>query len=154
MYNHAPKDYKCPICLGVAGIENEDTLIRQSDIVYRDDLAMVFIASYFIGSNSGHLIIVPTSHYENLYELPDEVGQHIFTLSKRMALVMKQAYACEGVTTQQNNEPAGGQHAFHYHLHLFPRYTGDNIYQHMGSKRTTDAEERLPFAEKIRQTLG
>ena len=66
---------------------------------------------------------------------------------------MKKAYGCEGVTVQQNNEPTGGQHAFHYHLHLFPRYENDNIHQHMSNKRTTTPKERSGFAKKILQNL-
>jgi len=153
MHNHAPADYVCPICLGVEGVENDHTLIRASDIVYRDDTVMVFIASYFIGKNDGHLIVVPLQHFENLYDLPDKVGAHLFQVARKMAITMRQAYDCQGVMTQQNNEPASGQHAFHYHLHLFPRYENDNIFEHMNSKRETTPKERLPFAEKIRAAL-
>lgn len=150
MYNHAPPDYICPICLGVQGTENDKTLIRQPDIVYRDEQVMVFIASYFIGQNSGHLIVVPTQHFENLYDLPDDIGAHLFSIARRAATVMRQAYNCQGVMTLQNNEPASGQHAFHYHLHLFPRYANDQIFEHMTSKRETTPDERLPFAQKIK----
>lgn len=153
MHNHAPSDYVCPICLGVQGVENDKTLIRASDIVYRDQLVMVFIASYFIGQNDGHLIVVPLEHYENLYDLPDEVGSHLFTVSRRFAKILKQAYNCDGVMILQNNEPASGQHAFHYHTHLFPRYENDNIFEHMNRKRETTSEERKPFAEKILAVL-
>lgn len=155
MFNHAPKNYICPICVGVEGIEDENTLIRQQDIVYKDNLVMVFIGSYFVGRNDGHLIVVPNSHFENFYDLPDNVGAHLFKIAKKMAIVMRKTYNCDGVTTQQNNEPNGGQHAFHYHLHLFPRYENDQIYSYMsaGKKRETTPEERLLFAEKIKKTL-
>lgn len=153
MYTHAPNDYVCPICLGVRGIENERTLVRSQDIVYRDDQVMAFIASYFIGENPGHVIVVPLEHYENLYALPEEVGAQIFTVSKQMSLAMKKAYSCEGVMVLQNNEPASGQHAFHYHLHLFPRYENDDIFAHMGNKRETTLEERVLYAQKIRDAL-
>jgi len=143
----------CPICLGVQGVENDKTLIRASDVVYKDAQVMVFIASYFIGHNPGHLIVVPIQHYENLYDLPDEVGAHIFSIARKMAVVLKVAYKCEGVMTLQNNEPASGQHAFHYHLHLFPRYANDDIHSHMGNKRETTVGERLPYAEKVRSAL-
>lgn len=105
MYHHASDDYVCPICLGVEGMENESTLIRQPDIVYRDDKIMAFVASYFIQTCEGHLIVVPNKHYENMYDLPDEIGAQIFAVARKMALVMKKAYGCEGVTTLQNNEP-------------------------------------------------
>jgi histidine triad (HIT) family protein len=153
MYTHAPTDYICPICLGVQGIENDKTLIRNSDIVYKDEQVMVFIASYFIGNNPGHLIVVPIAHFENMYDLPDAIGAHIFSTARKVAIAMKQAYQCEGVMTLQNNEPASGQHAFHYHLHLFPRYENDDIHTHMTKKRETNADERLPYAEKIRKYL-
>lgn len=150
---HAPQNYICPICVGVEGIENESTLIRKSDIVYKDDVVMVFIASYFIGENSGHLIVVPLKHIENIYSLPDEISAHIAKTARKMCLVMRKAYGCEGITTLQNNEPAAGQHAFHYHLHLFPRYSNDMIYDFMNAKRETTQDERLPFAHKIKKEL-
>lgn len=135
-------------------MENDQTLIRQSDIVWKDEMAMVFVASYFIGRNDGHLIVVLNEHFENIYDLPDELGAHVFALARKFATVMREVYGCEGVMMQQNNEPASGQHAFHYHMHLFPRYEGDEIHAFMGKKRVTVAEERLPFAEKIRRHLA
>src|SRR5438105_4908079 len=116
MYNHAPHDYKCPICIAIQGIENSDTLIAQSDIVYQDELVTAFISSFFIGKNPGHIIIVPNKHFENIYDIPDDYAHGIHEVAKKMALALKQASQCEGVTTLQNNEPAGNQHAFHYHF--------------------------------------
>lgn len=153
IHNHVKENYICPICLGVSGVENDDTLIRKGDILYRDEKVMVFIASYFIGKNSGHLIVVPIQHYEHLYDLPDDVGAHIFRISRTMSVAMKEAYQCAGVTTQQNNEPAGGQHAFHYHLYLFPRYENDELYSYMGKKRQTTPEERAEYAAKMKGVL-
>lgn len=153
MYNHAPSDYICPICVGIKGSTSDDTLIRPSDIIFQDELITVFIGSYFIGHNSGHAIIVPNHHYENLYDVPADVGAHIFTTAQKMALALKKAYHCDGITTQQNNEPDGGQHAFHYHLHVFPRYANDEIFAHMNTKRLTTAEERRPFADKLKAAL-
>jgi len=86
MNTHAPKNYICPICLGVQGVENEQTLIRKQDILYRDDAVMVLIASYFIKGSEGHLIVVPTRHFENIYDLPDEIGAIIFSTAKEYAL--------------------------------------------------------------------
>jgi histidine triad (HIT) family protein len=153
MHNFAPPNYICPICLGVEKIENANTLIRHSDVVYQDELCMVFVASYFIGTNSGHLIVVPNQHFENIFDLPDEVGAHLFAVAKKFAEIMKLAYHCDGVTTLQNNGPDAGQHAFHYHLHLFPRYKNDDIYTYMNNKRETTAEERVSYAQKIRDLV-
>lgn len=149
MFTEAPTNYICPICLGVKGIENENTLIRKKDILFQDEHVMVFIASYFITGNEGHLIVVPTKHYETMFDVPIETGTHIFAAAKKYAAVMKQAYKCGGVTTLQNNGKNAGQHAFHYHLHLFPRYTSDMLYENMNSKKETTLEERQIFKKKL-----
>lgn len=153
MYNHAPENYKCPICVALEGNENEDTLIRQSDIVYKDELATAFISSFFIGNNPGHVVIVPNKHFENIYDLPIDYAHRIQEIAKKMALALKKAYNAEGITTLQNNEPAGNQHAFHYHFHVFPRYENDELHKNMLDKKTTTAGERLPYAEKVKKVL-
>ncbi len=154
MYNHAPQDYICPICLGVKGIENEDTMIRKSDIVFQDDLVTVFISSFFVGNNPGHPIIVPNEHFENLYDLPDEYADRIIEVSKKVAHVLKTARKCDGVMVLQNNEPASNQHAFHYHMHLFPRFDNDKLHENMSVSSRPTAEERLPYAQALKTILS
>lgn len=154
MHNHAPVDYICPICLGVQGIENEHTLLKLQDIVYIDELVTAFINSFWIKNNPGHVIIVPNTHYENIYDLPDGIGAHIHKIAGKIARAMKDAYKCDGVTTLQNNEPAGGQHAFHYHFHIFPRYDNDGLHVNMENKQLADPAKRLEFAAKLRSTLA
>ncbi len=156
MYNHAPENYKCPICLGVNGVESEDTLLKQSDLVYTDDLVSVFINSFWVDTAKGHVIVVPNQHYENLYDMPTHVGHRIFEVTKKIATAMKNSYKCDGITTRQNNEPAGNQHAFHYHQHVFPRYDGDSYNENMTRKSILSTpEERLKYAQKIKaQLLG
>jgi histidine triad (HIT) family protein len=151
MYSHAPKDYKCPICLAVNGVENEDTLMRQADIVFKDELVSAFINSFWLKGNEGHMIVVTNDHFENLYEIPEEIGSRIFKVSKEIAIAMKKAYKCDGVTIRQNNEPASDQHAFHYHMHIFPRYDNDKFGQ--SDKFLSDEKERGQFVAKIKAAL-
>lgn len=153
MYNHAPENYKCPICPAINGIENEDTWIKQADVVYRDDVVTVFIGSKFVKSNPGHPIIVPNDHYENFYDLPEDAASHIIKVAKKVALALKTARKCEGVTITQNNEPAGDQHAFHYHMHVFPRFAGDEINKNMTDAKKSEPEERSIYAEELRKLL-
>lgn len=154
MYNHEPENYTCPICIAVQGIENDDTLIAQSDIIYRDDSVMAFISSFFIGKNPGHIIVVSNNHYENIYDFPEDVGHRIFDVAKKMANVLKKAYNCDGITILQNNEPAGNQHAFHYHFHVFPRYENDELHKNMLDKKSTTADERKEYSEKVLHILN
>jgi histidine triad (HIT) family protein len=152
---HAPDNYICPICLAIQGVENDDTLMKTSDIVYKDDLVTVFINSFFMGKNAGHVIVVPNEHFENIYSLPTQEVHRIFEIAKKMALTIKKAYECNGITIRQNNEPAGDQHAFHFHLHVFPRYNEDGFNNVQPSdKRLASPEERAKFAAKLKAALA
>jgi len=153
MFNNAPEGYKCPICLGVQGIENDGTMLRQSDLIYKNDKVNVFINSFFIDGNEGHLIVVPNKHFENLYELETEYGHSIIDVSQNMAIAIKNAYKCDGITIRQNNEPASGQHAFHYHMHIFPRYDDDQFETNVSKKRESTLQERKAYIEKIKAEL-
>ena len=155
MQSHTPRGYICPICLGVAGIESEDTLLKKPDLVFKDDLVSVFINSFWLKTVEGHVIIVPNDHYENLYEIPNKVGNRIFEVSKKMAIAMKKAYRCDGTTIRQNNEPAGDQHAFHYHMHIFPRYEADKFNIGMTKKSIlSDPKKRLDKVKKLKEALS
>jgi histidine triad (HIT) family protein len=154
MFNHAPANYTCPICLGVQGIENEHTLLKRDDLVYQDEKVSAFINSFWIGKNEGHVIIVPNKHFENIYNLPPDLGHQIFDIAQRISLALKKTYHCDGITLRQNNEPAGDQHAFHYHLHVFPRYKDDDFNLKLAEKsRLSDPEERLKYASKLKDYL-
>ena len=148
-YRHAPPDYACPFCALLAGASERSS---PADIFYRDDHLTGLISLHHWGAIHGNALIIPNAHYENLYDLPDELGGRIFALSKRVALAMKRAYGCAGTSTRQHNEPAGNQDVFHYHLHVLPRYPNDHLY---GAKRElAPPEERQRYADLLRAELA
>lgn len=148
MHNHAPEGYVCPFCLVARGIENEDVLTKQSDVIYRDDYVTAFISAGWWENNKGHVLIIPNEHFENLYDLPSDYSTKIHDFEKKVAIALKQVYQCDGVSSRQHNEPAGCQDVWHYHLHVFPRYENDNLYAM--ERTSTTAEERTVYAEKLR----
>ncbi|MFA6072434.1 MAG: HIT family protein [Janthinobacterium sp.] len=151
MFSHLPPHYTCPICLGVQGIENEHTFLKQADLVYKNEHVSAFINSFWVGNNKGHVILVPNQHFENIYDLPDDIGCRIFEAARKVSLGLKAAYQCDGITLRQNNEPASDQHAFHYHLHIFPRYDGDDFNVKMTEKsQLSDPVERLKYSQKLK----
>ena len=153
--SNTPEGYTCPICLGVNEAESPETLMRPTDIIYKDALVTGFINSFFIGKNAGHAIVVPNDHYENIYDLPAEIGHRVFDVSQKISLAMKKVYGCDGITIRQNNEPAGDQHAFHFHLHVFPRYKDDGYNAVQPSeKRLADPKERSAYAARLSAALA
>lgn len=99
-------------------------------------------------ANKGHALILPKAHYENLYDLPDEMAAHAMILAKKIATKMKGILNCDGYNLVQNNGEAAGQTVFHFHMHLIPRYTDD----HAGitwTPGTLTSEDRDEILEKF-----
>ncbi len=149
MYNHAPKDYVCPLCLIAAG--SGDVPTQPSDVVYRDEWVTAFIALHWWPNNAGHVIVIPNQHIENIYDMPADVAAYIHEVARQVAIAFKRVYGCDGVSTRQHNEPAGYQEVWHYHLHVFPRYENDYLYDLTFHQRQTTPDERKPYADKLRR---
>lgn len=149
MFNHEPAEYTCPFCVLVRGGEGKNN--SQQDIVYRDSDALAFISPRCWPRNAGHVIIVPVEHYENIYDLPLKYASCIQKVARNVAIAFKHVYACDGVSTRQHNEPDGGQDVWHYHLHVFPRYSGDDLYRSPAVKEFLSAEQRMLYAQRLRE---
>ena len=66
-------------------------------------------------------------------------------LEKKMAKAMTAALKCDVFNFVQNNGECAGQTVFHFHMHLIPRYKGDQvgITWHPGELSDADKEEIL-----------
>ena len=149
MFSHSPTDYDCPFCR--LAREADTSRSSQADVIWRDEDVTGFISAGWWPNNKGHVLIVPNQHFENIYELPPELGTPIQRMAQRVALAFKKLYGCDGVSTRQHNEPAGNQDVWHYHLHVFPRYDVDNLY--LSQRQDSSPEERLPYSEKLCEWL-
>ncbi len=130
--SHEPPGYNCPFCeLLAGGPLSEDNLCVSTDLVYSDQTVAVIMACDGFGDYGGHAMVIPAAHLESLYDLDDAVGSAIMTMTRKLALAMKLAWNPEGTSTRQHNEPAGNQHVWHYHQHVFPRYSDDNLYRQL-----------------------
>ena len=96
-------------------------------------------------ASKGHALILPKSHAANIYELSDEMAAKAMILAKKMATAMTAALKSDGFNIVQNNGECAGQTVFHFHMHLIPRYKGDQvgITWHPGELNDADKEEIL-----------
>jgi histidine triad (HIT) family protein len=153
MYNHKPKNYICPFCTIGKLEESPFSLFKLNHLVYHDKDLSVFISSAKWPKNPGIALIIPNKHYENIYEMPENLLAKTHVLAKKIALAMKKGYKCDGVSTRQHNEPAGNQEVWHYHFQVFPRYHKDHLYvSHMKKRNATDAE-RAKYAAILKKYL-
>ena len=90
--------------------------------VYEDDKAFAFLD--IIPRAPGHTLVLPKAAARNILDVaPDDLA-HVMKTAQRIAQAAMTAFAAEGVTVQQFNEPAGGQVVFHLHVHVIPRKDG------------------------------
>lgn len=78
-------------------------------------------------ASMGHALIIPKEHFENLYELEDELASKALVLAKKLVTKFTGALGCQGYNIVQNNGAAAGQTVFHFHMHLIPRYDKDKV---------------------------
>jgi histidine triad (HIT) family protein len=149
MFNHEPAGYECPFCVLIVG--GETPVSGQQDIVRRSSGAVALLSPRWWPNNHGHVLVVPEAHFENLYDLPASHGHAVHDLSREIAIAMRHTYRCDGISTRQHNEPAGDQDAWHYHVHVFPRYAGDDLYRTLPYSEWITPDRRLPYAEKLRE---
>lgn len=92
--------------------------------IYEDELFRVILDRG--PASKGHALIIPKEHYEDIYDLSEELTAKAFVLAKKLTEKMTKALACDGFNIMQNNKEASGQTVFHFHIHLIPRYLNDD----------------------------
>ena len=74
-------------------------------------------------ASKGHALILPKAHAANIYEISDDMAAKAMILATKMTEALK----CDGFNIVQNNGEPAGQTVFHFHMHLIPRYEGDQV---------------------------
>src|SRR3954452_22876667 len=147
---HEPPGYECPFCRLLRGVDTEHN--RRADIVWRDDATTAFVSPKWWAGNRGHVIVIPNAHVENIHEIDEVLLGQVYATVRRLAGALKEAYRCTGTSTRQHNEPDGNQDVWHLHVHVFPRYAGDDLYERHREVHWASPRERAPFAERLRST--
>ena len=120
-----------------------------SHSVYEDAEAVAFMD--VMPQGPGHLLVVPKAASRNLLDADPEVLSRLMPVVQKLARAAKLAFASDGVTVMQFNEPASGQTVFHLHVHIIPRFNGEPLHPHSG---TMEKPEILAEnAERVRAVL-
>lgn len=145
---NAPPGYECPFCC-IA--ETLPLPAPESAVVLVDANVFALVPTHHYAGIKCNCLVVPRSHYVNVLDIPDNLGSDFFRATRRLALAMQNAFGCEGISTRQHNGPAGNQDVWHYHLHVFPRYSNDGL--HAGLKMLYTTEQRVELAISLRAAL-
>ncbi len=76
----------------------------------------------------GHLLVIPKRHAPYLADLDEATGARMYRVATRLAHALRvSGLRCEGINLFLADGEAAGQEVFHVHLHVFPRFAGDNV---------------------------
>ena len=140
----------CPFCSIASGK-------APASIVYEDAAVLVFMDLSPV--NVGHTLVVPREHWENIYEIPENVLTDLFSVAKRVSTAVKKTVGAEGISVLQLNGRAAGQTVMHFHVHVIPRFSGDPLSKAIGAMvghqgfEKPERRELEEMAAKIRKNL-
>lgn len=121
-------------------------------IIYENRKVMAFLDINPAGKLSGHTLIIPKKHYEQLEEIEDDYLEEIIKTAKRLSKAIKKASGAEGLNLIQNNGKAAGQAIMHAHFHLIPRKHADGI-RINDNRRNLKPLELTQIAKTIKENL-
>jgi len=129
------KDDNCIFCKLANG--DIPTLSLYED----EDFNVIFDAA---PATPGHALILPKNHFKNIYDIDEETISKAYRLAKKLAAVMTEVFHADGFNILQNSNECAGQTVFHYHIHLIPRYEGQEAI--FGWKHGEQDKEKLTAA--------
>lgn len=93
--------------------------------IYENDDVLAFLDIAQL--TNGHTLIIPKKHYENIFALDEDISAKLLQATAVVARMLQQKLNINDLNLINNNGAKAGQEVNHYHLHLLPRYDGDNV---------------------------
>jgi ATP adenylyltransferase len=96
----------------------------EAKIVHRREHCYIILNSF--PYTSGHVMVVPFAHLDELQKLPSAAAEEMMALCQKMESVLRQVYSPDGINVGMNiGRAAGAGVAGHVHMHVLPRWVGD-----------------------------
>lgn len=113
-------------------------------IIKQDNETIVFL------SLDGHPLIAPKAHIRDIFSLDRASAANIMRQAVAGANAVRRTLNCDGVNLIQSNGAAAGQDAFHFHQHIKPRWTKDDVILSWDT-RTVEDDKRSDLADQLRR---
>src|SRR2546425_8907709 len=120
-----------------------------ASVVYEDKKTMALIT--IAPANPGHVLVITKKHFPALSSMEDKMSMYLFKITMRVAdAVRKSGLRCEGINLfRADREPR--QEILHLHMHVIPRFQGDNFRTPADHGSAPSREELDKTADKIRR---
>jgi ATP adenylyltransferase len=118
-------------------------------IVHRAKYCFVMLNAF--PYTSGHAMIVPYDHVDELSKLSQPAAQEMMTLTQRLEGILRDLYQSDGINLGMNiGKAAGAGVASHIHMHILPRWFGDvNFMSSIGETRVLPEDLQTTY-KKLR----
>ena len=120
-----------------------------ASVVYEDSSILAFLDIQ--PATPGHTLIIPKEHVAYLADLDEATGAQLFNVTLRIAQAVRNSgVRCEGINIFLADGEAAGQDVFHIHMHVIPRYKGDNFIIKPDYSTRPTREELDKLAQRIK----
>ena len=92
-------------------------------IIDSNELALVIRDGYPI--SPGHTLVIPKRHIGSWFEITQAEQQALLDLLTKAKAILETEFKPDGYNIGINDGPTAGQTVPHLHMHLIPRYKGD-----------------------------
>jgi len=94
-------------------------------VVYEDDVCLAFLD--LSQTTDGHTLVIPKAHYQSILDADPDVAAHIIKVAQQLANKLVDTFGAKGCNILSNAGEVAGQSVFHFHIHIIPRYSADDI---------------------------
>jgi len=102
-------------------------LCEPKEVVFESQFAYVRYEADAL--SAGHVIVVPKRHVADFFDMSGAEQGSVLALLNRAQKFIREKHRPDGYNIGVNIGAAAGQSRMHVHVHLIPRYAGD---QHAG----------------------
>ena len=109
--------------------------------VYEDDevLAILDISQ----TTKGHTLVMPKKHYENFLQMPKDEFVNLMEKVQIVADKVVKNLKANGCNVLINTNEVAGQSVMHTHVHIIPRYDGNDTIKVEFKENKFDLDEIL-----------
>lgn len=91
--------------------------------LYEDNDVLAFLDISQV--SKGHTLVISKKHYDNFLSIPQEEMHKVMDVAQRIGQVSVKYLGAKGVNILTNCYEAAGQTVMHFHVHVIPRYDGN-----------------------------
>lgn len=155
-----PGDHHCVFCNLLActrfAVEHGTDALdadRAANIIYRAQHCFICLNAF--PYNSGHSMVLPYGHVDELGKLDAATATEMMALAQKLERALRRVYHPGGINLGMNlGKAAGAGVTGHLHLHMLPRWPGDTNFMLVTAETRVLPEDLETTGQRLREALA